>query len=170
MKDYKSWLVLFCAPLLINGLVWRVLVVPQRAALQVWRDHQAVTELRPRLETLVAESQKMLTEGQRRSVFGKDPAFMTKTIQDLAGKHHVQIQKIHANDRGGGLARGPLPGLSAMPIEVEASGNFNKLARWMNDLESQIGFQMDSWTLTAGQGPDQPHRLAMKMTAFVRGT
>ena len=61
-----------------------------------------------------------------------------------------------------------VPGFSAMPIRLELEGSFGKLTRWMSDVESQYGFQVDSWEITGSKELGQPALMNVQVTAFLR--
>ena len=164
----KLWVAVLVGPFLVNGALWLCLVRPQRAALRAWRDVQAVTEIKPRLEASLAESQQALLEWEKTSQLGGEASSVRPTVQQSAERYGLQVNKISVQERGGWQGRGPVSGLSPLSLELDVTGNFGKVARWMSDLETQSGMQIDSWTLTAGADPGEPHKLAIKLTAFVR--
>ena len=93
---------------------------------------------------------------------------MRPAVQQSAERYGLQVNKISVQERGEWQGRGSVSGLSPLSLELDVTGNFGKVARWMSDLETQSGMQIDSWTLTAGADPGEPHKLGIKLTAFVR--
>ena len=164
----KLWAAILVGPLLVNGALWFCLVRPQWAALRAWRDVQAVTEIKPRLEASLAESQQTLLEWEKTSQLGVEASSVRPAVQESAQRYGLQVNKISVQERGGWQGKGPVAGFSPLLLELDVTGNFGKVARWMSDLETQSGMQIDSWTLTAAADPGQPHKLGIKLTAFVR--
>ena len=168
MKRYLPWAALFAVPLILNGLLWAVLVRPPQQQLHQWRDTEALTELKPRLDSLIAESHRMLMDWERTAFSSDDPAAVTQAIDQLVGRHHVQRAEINTkNDESKGALGGR--GASEMSLTVGVTGRFSKLAHWMSDVEAQSGLQVDSWTLSAGEKPGDLHTLTVNLTAFLRG-
>ena len=91
-------------------------------------------------------------------------------IKKLAGRHHVQVQQLNVS---GAMAEsadhGTLPAGKTVPVELEATGRFSQLARWMSDVERQSGLQVDSWDLVPAKAAGQSYRLTVKMTALLGG-
>ena len=163
------WIALMAIPLVVNSVAWVTLVVPQRRELEVWRETQTVTELKPKLESLLAESHQMVTDWRRTAFTNDDPSAVMQAIQRLAGQHHVQIKELSASQAAVGHTA-PLGSTSSvMPLELEVTGRFSQLAHWISDVEAQAGLQIDSWKLSSEEGADQFRRLTIKMSAFLQG-
>jgi len=163
---YLPWAVLFAAPLILNGLIWSLLVRPPQWQLAQWRNAQSLTELKPKLDALLTESRRMLMDWERTAFTNDDPAAVTQAIERLAGRHHVQIVAINTKQDSSERSTREM---TATSLTVDASGRFSKLAHWMSDVGTQSGLQVDSWTMTAGNKPGDPHKLTVNLTAFLRG-
>jgi len=157
-------------PLAVNIAVWRVLVVPQQASLRAWRNTRVLTELQPKLAALLSQAHQTLAEWQRTSFASNDPSAVMQAVRQLAGRHHVEVRELNVSGAAAPTAEhGALPVKGTVPIEFEATGRFNRLARWMSDVERQSGLQVDAWELTPATAADQSCRLTVKMTAFLQG-
>ena len=168
IKGYLPWAALFAVPLIVNGLLWAALVRPPQQQLHQWRDTEALTELKPRLESLLTESHRMLMDWERTAFTNDDPAAVTQAIEQLVGRHHVQRAEINTkSNEATGLHSAH--GMTAMSLTVGVKGRFSKLAHWMSDVEAQSGLQVDSWELSAGEKPGDLHTLTVNLTAFLRG-
>ncbi len=161
-RFYGSWLAFVAAPLIINGLVWKSYVVPQQATLHAWRDAQAVAESRPKLKTLLSESYQLRLNWGKAS-FTKDYPSVMQVIQRSAGTHSVQVKETRMK---GQQSQGDTE-KQTIPLELEVTGSFSKLARWMSDIESQYGFRVDSWTLE--KSSEASPQLSVRMTVFTGG-
>ena len=164
---YGWWIGLFVAPLLINGMVWKALVVPARNQLEAWQETATVRKLTPKFEALLVESRKILADWARSAFTSDDPSAVMQAIQRLAGVHHVRIKELSATGQPTGRSD-QAASIGTLPLELEVTGRFSQLAHWMNGVEGQSGLQIDSWTLAPGQMAGQAHRLTIKMTAFLR--
>ena len=162
-RSYGSWLAFLVLPIILNGLVWRGFVVPQKSRLKAWQDAQAVTEVKPKLKALLAESYQLKLDWGKAS-FAKDYPSVMQILQQSAGRHGVQIQETAMK---GQEAQKDL-GKQALPLELRVTASFGKLARWMGDLESQYGFRIDSWSVGKPSTGGLPE-LTLKMTVFTGG-
>ena len=161
IRTYSAWIAFIVVPLLVNGLVAASLVAPQKAKLQAWRDAQKLAALKPKLKELLAESHRVKVAQLETGATLQDAQGAMQALQKSAGRNSVQITETK------------LPGQSAqsdssIPLELEVTGPFNKLARWMSEVESQHTFQINSWALSTQN--QQTLRLSIKMVAFVGGT
>jgi len=163
-----GWIVaLLTIPLVVNLVMWRTLVIPQRQQLQILRDEQRLDALRPTLERLLAESRRMLKQVEAAHFTTDDPTAVMQLVQWLAQRHHVQIKDLSAQGQSQRPTKDASPRLSTLPIELAVTGRFSKLAHWLSDMESQVGLQVDAWTLTSGKEPDAAHQLTVHLTAFL---
>ena len=156
----RQWIALFVSPLLLNLFLWSCIFLPLQKRLSSLQSARASVEVKPSLETSLKESDlilKALNQGQA-SFSGEDPSVVTEAFQQLVTRHHLLMADLKTGSPGG---RG-------IPLEAELSGSFNKLARWISDLEADPRFQMDSWNFKAG-APHEPTVLRVKLTAFTQG-
>lgn len=166
---YGWWVGLFVVPLLINGMTWTALVVPARKQVETWQETAAIREITPKFEALLAESQKTLADRARSSFASDDPSAAMQAIQRLAEVHHVRIKELSAIGQTAGGSH-QAASIGVVPLELEVTGHFSQLARWMSAIEGHSGLQIDSWTFAPGQAAEQAHRLTIKMTAFLRAS
>ena len=153
----RKWLTFLVVPLLVNGFLWRVLVVSQQTRVRDWRDAKALSEQKPKLKTLLTEGHQIRLEEANHGFSQKDSQGAMQMIQQSAARYNVQVKETHLK---GGETRGEIP------VELQLAGSFSKLSRWMSDVESQSGFRIDSWTLS--KGADQC-TLNLKATLFLGG-
>ena len=159
------WILFIAAPLLVNGIVWRGFVVPQRTQLLAWHDAKSLIALKPKLKELLAQSRQIRMEWAGTAFSKKDYAGVMQTIQQSAGRYGIQVTETRT--KGESIQQSA--GQTTIPLELEVTGSFSKLARWMSDVETQEGFQIDSWTLkkTSEQVPQL--QLSVKMTVYLGG-
>ncbi len=162
VEEMTPWAIVLIVPLVINLLVWYGLVRPQQRALENWQETHSAAAMKPKLETLLAQSQQLLSQWTQTSFSQADPAAVMQTIQRLAGVYHLQVKELTTTSAQ------PVGGSATMPLELEVLGSYHKLARWMGDVESQAGLQIDSWTITPGHEPGEPHHLSVHMTALLQ--
>lgn len=163
MKRYLPWAALFVVPVIANLLVWALFVRPPQQQLRRWQDAEALAQLRPKLDELLAESRRMLMELERTAFTSDDPSAVTQAIEQLAGRHHVELGQINTKRE-----QDESRGATAMSLAVDVAGRFSKLAHWMSDVEAQSGLLIESWTLSAGDKPGAPHKLTVNLTAFLK--
>ena len=164
LKGYLPWAALFVAPLVVNLLVWAVLVRPPQQQASRWRDAQALAELKPKLDALLADSRRMLMDVERTGFSSEDPSAVTQALDRLAGRHRVELGTIDTKQEQQAKGRSE----TAMTLTVDVRGRFSKLAHWMSEVEAQSGLQIDSWTLSAGEKPGDLHTLTVNLTALLR--
>ena len=161
LRTLGPWVVIIALPLVVNGLVAATFVAPQKARLQDWRDAQKLSLLKPKLKELLVESHRVKIAQLETGVMLQDAQGAMQALQKSAGRNSVQIVETKLPGQGG-------PSEGSIPLELEVTGAFNKLAHWMSDVESQNTFQINSWTLRSTQ--NQTLQLSIKMTAFTGGT
>ena len=150
-------------PLALNLVIYAGVVRPLQA--RVTTSHQArqLNTLRPALESAVAESSHILALWRRTGFSTSDPSAVMQTLRQLAATHGVRIATL---DSG---AQTTADGTS-MPLELEVSGRFGRLAHWMGDLETRPAFRIESWTFARGtQEARDAEQLTIKLTALLRG-
>ena len=178
MKRFGPWLKLALIPLAVNLVLWQFFYVPQRKILQKRRQAWILVEKKPEIETLLKESRELRASWEPTQFSRKDSSAAVEAIQQLAGRHDLQIRNLQtqgSGERGGEMVTGTgkdaaarVPGFSAMPIHLDLAGSFAKLVRWMSDVESQYGFQIDSWQITGPRELGQTTLMSVQVTAFLR--
>ena len=169
IRSAAFWIALGALPVLLNVSIWKTFVVPQQAQLGAWREAQALITLKPKLASLVTESHQLAMAWDRTAFRADDPAAVTQRIQRLAGQHGVQIKEMATQGQAKDHER-IVPGFSTLPLDLEVTGSFSKIARWMNAVESQSCLQMDSWILTPDKEAGRASHLSVSLTAFLRET
>ena len=159
VAQYGWWVGLLAVPLAVNGLLWTALVVPQRHALQAWHDADALATLAPKLEAFLIESRRMVLQWNETGFTREDSAAAIQAIRRVGERHRVRINEVSTKG---------VPADSMISVEADVAGSFSKLGRWMSDLESQAGLQIDSWALRPDERPDEPHQLTVHLSAFLR--
>lgn len=175
-----SWAVVLLGPLIVNAIVHAALVAPQQATMSNWQETQWLLQQKPKLESLLARSHRLLMDWGQARFTVEDPAEPLQVIQQLAGHHGVQIVSAktsgHAFDdtaRGRrGKKRPPAgqpgqaaSGVSITPLVVEVAGSFSRLAQWLSALEAYAGFQIEFLQLEPERELNLPHRLTLKLNA-----
>ena len=178
IRSYGLWVALLAVPLVVNGIIWTTTVIPQQAQLAAWRDTQRLATVKPALESALSESHRMLVDVERTGFASDDPSSVMQAVQRLAGLHRVQIKEVSAQGQQARARQGKdqvaraadrsIPGFAAMPMDLQVSGHFSKLGRWISDVEAQSGLQIESLAITAGKEPGEPHQLTIHLTAFLR--
>ena len=154
------WVVFLALPLLVNGILWTAVVMPQRNRLRAWHDAHAIVTLRPQLATLLTDGQQAIQQWPQTDFGADDPSAPMQRIQRLAGAHHVKVSELQSGQAA--------PSQHATrPLELEVTGSFGKLAHWLSAVESQAGFRIERWTLSPGTEPGAPNHLTVKITALL---
>ena len=167
---YLPWAFLLILPFLINLIFWNTMVHPVRANLAKWQDTKALSEIRPQLEGLIAESNQMVT-GWDESIFKKDdPSSAMQTIQRLASENRVQVKGMQTSiheEASAGKVKNPM-GLTEMPVNLVVAGSYAKLAQWLNALEEQHGLRINSWSLQQSTDADRLLQLSLSVSVLLR--
>ena len=170
---YGPWLALLSLPVFLNGFLWGHFTFPAEAKFHNWRDAAQFFEYKPKLEALLREADGLLKSWQEKNFGKEDPSAAIQVIERLAGKNRIEIKKVDLADESGKHAEKPpkpaLPQISTVSLSLEVAGSFDKLARFMSDVENETGLQMEAWNMTSTTASDQPHRLTMTITAFLQG-
>ena len=160
IQTFGPWIAFIAVPLLVNGFVAAVFVTPQKTQLQAWHDAETLATLKPKLKELLGESHRIRVEESNQGAIMQDAQGAMQAIQKTAAQNSVQVIETRMQGQGE-------EGASMLPFELEVTGTFNKLARWVSDLESQKNFRIDSWALRPL--PNQTLQLSVKMAVFVGG-
>ena len=176
MKRLGPWLKLALIPLAVNLVLWNLFYVPQRASLRRWRQAWILVEKKPEISALLKESHELRASWEPTRFSRKDPSAPVEAIQQLVGRYDLQIRNLQTQGSAARAGNGPavrntavkVPGFSTMAMSLELSGSFSKMARWMSDVESQYGFQIDSWEITGSRELGQPALMNVRVTAFLR--
>lgn len=173
-RRYGPAALLLTLPLIVNSVIWGNLTVPQREKLQEWRDQQRFIELKPKFEAVLLESQKTLGHWEQTSFSKEDPSAAMETIERLAGHHRLEIKGIHlrekeSNQPGAEQTKQDNPFFTTMSLNLNVAGSFDRLARWVNDIEAQSGLRIDSWKLASATASKQTPRLDVNITVFLKG-
>ena len=166
IRSGGPWILFIAAPLIINGMIWKGFVVPQRTQLLAWHDARSLIGLKPKLTELLAESRRIRMEWAGTAFSKKDYAGVMQTSQQSAGRYGVQVTETRTK---GEAVQRESAGQTMIPLELEVTGSFSKLARWMSDVETQEGFQIDSWTLKKASEQAPQLQLSVKMTVYLGG-
>ena len=157
---------LIVAPLLLNIFLWKAFVKPAQEKVRTLQDMVSLIRMKPNLELLVQESDHLLASWQ------EHPLMVVKEIQKQAGNFHVQIKEINtadretAHDAKGNLSKDALS-FSSVPVSLETAGSYNKLASWLNAIETKSGLQIDQWTLLPPSAQGGVSRLSVKMKVIL---
>ena len=168
IRMYAKQIPLLLIPLIALVAVWAVVARPQQRKLRDWKDELVLTQLKPVLETLVTDSQEVVATWEQQTFRVDDPSAVTQAVQRLADTYRVQLKAV--NSTGQPAESSSVEGFAAMPLELEASGRFNKLSQWMSAMEATPGLLIDTFTITPSQGDAQSHQLKISLTAYLRKT
>lgn len=158
MRQALRRVLVLSLPLAVNVLVWRGLVAPSQHRRDTLRQALMATEIKPALESALVQSHETLAAWQATTFTASDPAAVMQTLQRLAGRHGVQIKTLEGGSQ-------QMEAAATMPLDLEVTGRFNRLARWLSDVERCAGLQVESWTIAPGVESGQPHELTIKLTA-----
>lgn len=182
MKLRGPWLKILCFPLAVNLIVWGLIYLPLRNRLQRWQQVRMLIEEKPKLESLLQESRQVIASWEPARFSEKDSSAVAEALQRMAGRHDLEVKNIRL---GGPLQAGAAKkknrvvsgqsapvkagGFSPVAVDLELEGNFARLTRWINEVESQYGLQIDSWSIRSGREPGKPVRMTARLTAFLGG-
>ncbi len=171
VRQSTLWAALLVVPLIVNLMVWSLWVSPQRRQLEAWRRAEHAAEIRPQLERVLADSRALVAEGRQVPFSRNDPAAVLQTLQQIAGTHHVQVKTIHTDgQQTAGTPAVGLEGFTSLPLQLDVTGSFGRVTRWMGEVESQPGLQLESWTLAPDSDNERLVRCRITMTAYLRET
>ena len=137
-RVYSKWVVLFAIPLVVNLALWAIYVSPQKKHLEKVRRSDAMYTLVPKAEGLLKQSHQAIVAWERSGPPTGDASTAIQSIRRLADQHTVQLGSLGA-ERGG---NSPL-------VNVQASGRFSRLARFLSAMERQPGLQVESWSVVS---------------------
>ena len=145
-------LVMAVIPAAANLLVWKIGVVPARANLAAVHETASLAELKPRLEALVSESDRLLVKQSRETPPTEDIASALQWVQGLARAQGVKIEEINKKEPEGGSA-----GLT--PVDLKVTGDYFKLTRWLGALEKDPNIRMDRCLLRPSSAPGADNQM-----------
>lgn len=153
--------VLLTLPLTVNLAVYFGIVQPMQARVTTLHQAQTLNKLKPALESTLTESDRILAVLRSTGFSTNDPSAVMQRLQELANTHRVHITTLNS---GAQMATGA----SSTSFELQVSGRFGRLARWMGDLETQSGCRIEEWDLSrSGQAQDL-QQLTIRLTALSR--
>ena len=153
---------LLALPLALNLVIYAGAVQPLQAKVTTSHQVRLLNALKPALESSLTESSQILAAWRRSGFSTSDPSAVMQMLRQLAATHGVHIATL---DSGAQTTAGG----TSMPLELEVSGRFGRLAHWLGDLETRSGFRIESWAFARGQEARDPERLTIKLTALLRG-
>ncbi len=149
IRDIRPWAILFVAPLFINILLWQAVIRPEQSRLRQRSEISRMEELKPRFETVLTESQVLLS-GEKQTGFEKRDVSQTlDELQRWARQYHVEIKNSKIKESGP----------SGAELNVNVTGNFDRIAQWVSEIEKSPRLQLSTWTLTAAEELNRPHQL-----------
>lgn len=151
---------LLLLPLAINLALYLAVVRPLQAKVVGLRQARMLSSLKPALESALTDAGRLLAPWRSTGFSASDPSVVMQTLQQLATTHGVRITALNSAAEIPGAA-------TSLPLDLEVSGHFGRLAHWLGDLETRSGFRVDSWAFASVQGDSQ--RLTVKLTALLRG-
>ncbi len=180
MKLHSPRLQLLCIPIAVNLIVGGVVYLPQRARLRRWQEARMLVEEKPKLEGLLHQSREVIASWEPTRFSKKDPAAVVETLQRMAGRHDLQVKNIRTGgssragtqkrkngEASGRSAPAKAGGFSTVAVDLDLAGSFSRLTRWIDEVESQYGLRIDSWSMTGDREPGQPMQMAARLTAFL---
>lgn len=170
---YSPWVALGLLPLFLNGLIWKNFTLPSQVALREWRDKQRLIQLKPELARLSEQSQPIIDEWQETGFVKEDPSASVQMIQKLADRHRIEIQQIHLKDQqteksSSNQKELTIPGFSIGHLHVEVKGSFDKLARWISDVEVEKYLILESWNLESSKNAAEGHLLTAEIAVLLK--
>lgn len=153
MQSYGKWAVLLAVPPLVNCAIWMTLVIPQQQQEQSQHSMRTMTELKPKLEAVLKTSSRLAMAARQSQAASDDPSASLQLVQRLADSQHVRLTALKAGGK-------------AAALDVEASGRFSKLARWLGDIEAQPGLLIESWTIAPGEQFGDPTHATVKLSTM----
>ena len=170
LQAYARWALVFAAPLLANVILWHVLVAPQRSGLRAMQDARTIAALKPKLDAMATTSRQLRSKVGQTRFTSDDPSAVMQTVQRLAGRHRVQVKALSSKGQEQKGTDRAVPGYATVPLDLQVTGRFGQLARWISAVESQPGLQVESWTLTPSKDGNQATQLTVALTAFLRNS
>lgn len=170
VQSYARWALVFTIPLIANVVLWHGLVAPQQSSLRAMQDARTIVALKPKLEALTAASRQLRAKAGQTKFTHDDPSAVMQMVQRLAGKHQVRVKELRSKGQEQQGAGRTVSGYSTVPLDLQVTGRFQKLAHWLSAVESQPGLQVESWTLAPAQDASQGTQLTVTLTAFLRNS
>ena len=157
MRSLAACVGLAIVPVALNLAIWRGWLVPKQARVRLLQEASVAASAKPELASLLKDSQGLAAQWKGANLGERDAFSATRRVEQIAASKRVTIMTISAKPGQQG----------SVPIEVEATGRFNPLARWLAELEAQAGLQVDEWSFAPPDKPGQPERLKIELTAKV---
>ena len=173
-KRYVLWAVLAVVPLLANAMLWKFAVAPSIKKWHRLKDMGSIVQMKPKLESLLEESNQLLVDWQSQSSIQEGPTAALLKLQKLAADHRVQIKEVNTkeiqafNHSKSVEPTGGFSALSCMPVTLQVTGTYHNLARWIHAVENKPGIQINDWSLAPPQGQEHGCRLDVDMNMILR--
>lgn len=149
---------LFCLgilflPCLVNLGVWYSFVTPLEKKVADLRSLAAFVELKPRMETLVADNNEIMARRVPKGVLVSDAGGVLKELQELANIHKIEVKELLIQNEEAGpesVADKELAaaGIRTASLSLDAIGSYSKLARWLASIDQKMEVRLRHLTLT----------------------
>lgn len=166
IKKYGIWAVLALSPILLNVFFWQVFVAPIHQKLNLSKNAEILIRAKPEFESLIGESNRLLSDWERKGFGEQTTTGVVKELQKLAGVQRVQIKEVRMNDSQ--AAENVASGFTKTSIDLEVIGSYNKLARWLSAVENKPGVKIENWSMGRSHEPNQPCRLVLSINVHLR--
>jgi hypothetical protein len=168
--DLSKVAAIIALSLFFNMLFNKFFVAPVQQNQNAHQDVSNLIELKPRLEGLLSESETMMNNWMASSWKIKEPMHAIEQLQQLARKHDIKIKETrlisNTKELNKGMERKSGESFE-VPISLEVSGNFNKLGRWLNELENQPLVRIEKSKFQASTGAAAETQMSLEIQVLV---
>ena len=163
LRGILPWLLLTAAPVMINWLVWKKIVVPAQNQIAYVRQMESLVIVNPKLEGAVSRSSQLLDAWERRGFTSEDPEAVVRLIREAAKAQGVKIEEINKKEPANSKSA-----ISIMPIDLKLSGSTMKLAGWIGRLEENQDLQFERCSLSSSKEPGAGNYLDVTLRVILR--
>ena len=152
VRRSTPWLTILVVPVAVNLLIWKIGVIPARAELTAAQELTSLVQIKPQLETLIAQSDRLLLDREHEAYITEDTASAEKWIRTLAKTKGVKIEEVNNKEPES-------PSAALIPVELKVTGGYFRLTHWLNAMEENPNIQMDHFLLGPSSAPGADNQL-----------
>lgn len=155
LKPYLAGAAVILAPFFIQLMMWNGFAQPPRQKVMELKNVEKLFELRTQLQEVTREGRELFKKWGDASFKESNPSDILKLVQDLARLEGVLIKQVRISYENTNKGKKGNPGdVLKVPVTLDVSGNYHKLAQWVSRIENRSELEITNWSLAHEENGD----------------